>query len=193
MEKITLKAAKAAGLKRYFTGMPCKNGHVSERTVSSRACLKCTNARVKLFFQENKELVRTRKAVAQRNYRKNYPQKARESRQAWAENNRAKDQSYKKKWQTENKGTVNYLTRKRQAAKIQRTPSWLTKEDLWLIKEAYELAALRTKMFGFSWHVDHVLPLQGETVSGLHVPNNLQVIPGKDNVRKSNRMVNHAK
>ena len=188
MEKITLKAAKAAGLKRYFTGMPCKNGHVSERTVSSRACLKCTNARVKLFFQENKELVRTRKAVAQRNYRKNYPQKARESRQVWAENNRAKDQSYKKKWQTENKGTVNYLTRKRQVAKIQRTPSWLTKEDLWLIKEAYELAALRTKIFGFSWHVDHVLPLQGETVSGLHVPNNLQVIPWISNIQKKNKV-----
>ena len=192
MDKITLKDAKAAGLKRYFTGNPCKNGHVSERSVSSRACLKCTNARVKLFFEANKELVRTRKAEAQRNYRKNYPQKAKESRQAWAESNRAKDQSYKKKWQTENKGVVNYLTRKRQAAKLQRTPSWLTEEDHWMIQEAYALAALRTKLFGFPWHVDHILPLQGKVVSGLHVPINLQVIPGKDNVRKGNRMVNHA-
>jgi hypothetical protein len=41
-------------------------------------------------------------------------------------------------------------------------------------------------MFGFPWHVDHIIPLQGEMVSGLHVPNNIQVIPWIDNVRKAN-------
>ena len=192
MDKITLKDAKAAGLKRYFTGTPCKNGHVAERSVSNRSCLKCTNARAKLFFEANKELLRTRKAEAQRKYRKNYPQKARESRQTWAESNRVKDQGYKKKWQTENKGAVNYLTRKRQAAKLRRTPSWLIEEDHWMIQEAYALAALRTKLFDFPWHVDHIFPLQGKVVSGLHVPINLQVIPGKANVRKGNRMINYA-
>jgi hypothetical protein len=75
---------------------------------------------------------------------------------------------------------------KRHAAKMHRTPAWLTADDLWMIEQAYDLAALRTKLFGFSWHVDHVLPLQGKKVSGLHVPNNLQVIPWVDNVRKAN-------
>jgi hypothetical protein len=78
--------------------------------------------------------------------------------------------------------------RRRQAAKLQRTPAWLTEDDIWVMREAYKLAKLRTEMFGFSWHVDHVLPLQGETVSGLHVPVNLQVIPWLDNVRKHNRV-----
>jgi hypothetical protein len=192
MEKIALKDAKAAGLKRYFTGIPCKNGHIAERSVSSRACLKCANARMKLFFEANKDLVRARKAEAQKKYRKNCSQKARESRQSWAKKNRAKDQNYKKKWRTENKGAVNNLTRKRQTAKLQRTPAWLTEDDFWMIQEAYALAALRTKLFGFSWHVDHIFPLQGKVVSGLHVPINLQVIPGKENVRKGNRMINHA-
>ena len=77
---------------------------------------------------------------------------------------------------------------RRRSAKIQRTPAWLTVDDLWIIEQAYELAALRTKMFGFSWHVDHILPLQGKTVSGLHVPLNLQVIPAVDNIRKGNRV-----
>jgi hypothetical protein len=78
--------------------------------------------------------------------------------------------------------------RRRQAAKMQRTPAWLTEDDIWMMREAYKLARLRTKLFGFSWHVDHVLPLQGKVVSGLHVPTNLQVIPWLDNLKKHNRV-----
>jgi hypothetical protein len=76
---------------------------------------------------------------------------------------------------------------KHRAAKMQRTPAWLTEDDYWLIKQAYELAAIRTKLFGFTWHVDHVIPLQGNAVSGLHVPQNLQVIPGAQNIAKNNK------
>jgi hypothetical protein len=56
-----------------------------------------------------------------------------------------------------------------------------------MIEQAYEIAALRTEMFGFSWHVDHVAPLLGKKVSGLHVPQNLRVIPGLENMSKGNR------
>jgi hypothetical protein len=76
---------------------------------------------------------------------------------------------------------------KRRAAKLLRTPVWLTKDDMWLIEQAYELSALRTKLFGFAWEVDHILPLQGKIVSGLHVPNNLQVIPAVINRQKRNK------
>ena len=98
----------------------------------------------------------------------------------------------KKRYAQENKGKINAAVAKRKSAKLLRTPKWLTEDDIWLIKEAYDLAALRTKMFGFSWHVDHVVPLQGKSVSGLHVPTNLRVIPGVENIRKGNRVVNHA-
>jgi hypothetical protein len=76
---------------------------------------------------------------------------------------------------------------KRRAAKINRTPVWLTEDDHWMIEQAYELAELRTKMFGFVWEVDHVLPLQGKIISGLHIPINLQVIPAILNRQKNNR------
>jgi hypothetical protein len=75
------------------------------------------------------------------------------------------------------------------AAKLQAIPQWLDKEDKWMIQEAYSLAQLRTRLFGFEWHVDHIVPLRGKTVCGLHVPWNLQVIPAADNLSKSNQFV----
>jgi len=95
----------------------------------------------------------------------------------------------KKEYRQNNRGKINALVAARKQIIKQRTPTWLTKDDKWLIKEIYEFAALRTKFFGFSWHVDHIIPLQGKTVSGLHVPNNLQVIPAMENIRKKNKVI----
>lgn len=91
------------------------------------------------------------------------------------------------KWRKENAASVNARIMRRYAKKLNATPSWLTEDDHWLMKEAYELARLRTKMFGFVWHVDHIVPLQGKNVCGLHVPINLQVIPASVNCSKGNR------
>jgi hypothetical protein len=89
-------------------------------------------------------------------------------------------------WKKQNVAKVNANCMKRHAQKLNATPSWLTEDDHWLIEEAYDLAKLRTKMFGFVWHVDHVIPLRGKTVCGLHVPINLQVIPATENCSKRN-------
>ena len=80
---------------------------------------------------------------------------------------------------------VNAKENKRKAAKLQRTPPWLTEDDYWMIEQAYDISAIRTKLLGFEWHVDHIIPLQGKIVSGLHVPLNLQVIPASVNLSKS--------
>ena len=76
-----------------------------------------------------------------------------------------------------------YMTSKRNAC-----PAWA---DQILIEEAYHLAQLRTKATGFQWHVDHIVPLQSPIVCGLHVENNLQVIPAAMNLSKSNRYWPH--
>lgn len=91
-----------------------------------------------------------------------------------------------KKFAVTRPGYRNAQARKHAISKRQRTPKWLTADDFWLINEAYDLAAIRTRMFGFPWHVDHIVPLNGRLVSGLHVPHNLQVIPGRLNRLKSN-------
>jgi 5-methylcytosine-specific restriction endonuclease McrA len=77
---------------------------------------------------------------------------------------------------------------KRHASKKQRIPKWLNDDEIWMIEQTYEISALRTKMLGIEHHVDHIIPLQGKLVSGLHVPWNLQVITAQENRRKSNRL-----
>ena len=93
----------------------------------------------------------------------------------------------KKEYRALNKGKINALNAARKKVIKQQTPKWVGTTDKWFILETYELAALRTEMFGFSWNVDHIIPLQGKIVSGLHVPNNLQVIPAIENIRKKNK------
>lgn len=91
------------------------------------------------------------------------------------------------RWKKENVAKVNAYVMKRHAKKLNATPSWLTDDDHWLIEEVYDLARLRSHMLGFIWHVDHVIPLQGKNVCGLHVPYNLQVIPSSENCSKRNQ------
>ena len=75
---------------------------------------------------------------------------------------------------------------KRRASKIQRTPKWLTEQQLKVIKGFYSIAQMLSKVNNEKWHVDHILPLQGEFVSGLHVPSNLQLLRGIENETKRN-------
>lgn len=91
-----------------------------------------------------------------------------------------------KKYRAKNQPIRTKLQMARKSAKLKRTPAWLTDADLERIKCLYQLAAMRNCESGQSWHVDHIIPLQGEFVSGLHMPSNLRVIPALENMRKSN-------
>lgn len=74
-------------------------------------------------------------------------------------------------------------------AKEFRTPSWLSVEQKTEIKEIYRKAQNLTLTTGISHHVDHIIPVNGENVSGLHVPWNLQILTSKENIKKSNKLV----
>lgn len=79
--------------------------------------------------------------------------------------------------------------RKRVAAKLNATPEWLTGEHLKEIENLYWLARDLKLVSGEEYHVDHILPLRGENVCGLHVPWNLQILSAKENLQKSNKVV----
>lgn len=199
----SLSEAKSLGHSLYFTGVACKHGHLTYRYAKDRACSACVKEKVKRLStvgggNARRWAAKTPEQLAKiYAKRKEYYYQTQEARleerrrsfeklkdtAEWKSKHRASNRAFKKA----NPGKINADTIKRRVSKMHRTPAWLTVDDLWLIEQAYELAALRTKLFGFSWHVDHILPLQGKQVSGLHVPTNLQVIPWVDNVRKANR------
>jgi hypothetical protein len=89
-------------------------------------------------------------------------------------------------WREDNKDYDAFRQRERKALKKNAVPSWVGAEERFLIKEAYSLAQLRTKLTGFSWHVDHIVPLKHKDACGLHCIDNLQVIPWLNNLRKRN-------
>jgi len=94
-------------------------------------------------------------------------------------------------WARSNKGKANANKKAYKAGKANACPIWVKNnaDYMWMMQETYSLANLRTTLFGFQWHVDHIVPLRGKIVSGLHVPWNLQVIPGSENCIKSNKFV----
>lgn len=81
---------------------------------------------------------------------------------------------------------ASFRAARRKAALLLRTPAWA---DMNAIRDIYDRCErmCRDAGPGRTYHVDHVIPLQGETVSGLHVHENLRIIPARDNRSKHNR------
>jgi len=148
-----------------------------------RLCKACKNAQ-----SSDNEMAR-RAVDPEYRAARNEVMRARQERQratdeAWRAKALERSRIGNKTWKAANKGKVNANYKRRYAAKLNRTPAWLTEDDFWMMDEAYRLAQLRKTLTGIDWHVDHIIPLQGANVSGLHVPTNLQVIPAKANLSK---------
>ncbi len=104
----------------------------------------------------------------------------------WRLENQDKVKGYSKKWREANPGKMNAAVRKYQAAKLMRTPAWLSQQDIKVMEEMYINACQLTADTGIIFSVDHDIPLQGEKVSGLHVPGNLQIMALSENCSKNN-------
>jgi hypothetical protein len=113
-------------------------------------------------------------------------EKQKESIKLYYVNNAERLKELAKRWSKANPDKTNAKYAKRRAAQLQRTPPWLTKEQLLEIESFYAKAKDLQTLTGIEFHVDHIVPLQGKLVSGLHVPWNLQVIPAVENLKKSN-------
>lgn len=124
-------------------------------------------AQKKEYYIKNKETILARN----KQYRDSNPDKVSKQISAWRE---------------KNIGRVQARLRKYQAGKIKRTPSWLTEIDKFEMECIYKYAAALNGV-GLNYHVDHIIPLQGKIVSGLHLPENLQVMQASENIKKQNK------
>jgi len=121
-------------------------------------------------------------AETAKKYRQNNKAKITEKRRLYYLNNKESLLEKKRKWNKENNGARIAHAAKRRAAKLSATPAWA---NSYAIKEIYQLSSAITELMEPT-HVDHIVPLQGKNVCGLHVEYNLQILKASDNVRKSN-------
>jgi hypothetical protein len=186
----TRKEAKDQGAKYYYTGEPCKNGHIALRKTKG-SCVEC----LKIEWQKGNE--------TRAEYFKNYNQKKeiKERKHDWYQKNkgqvidRAKTRPiellrrYRNAWKLNNPTQVKASTTARKRKHRQATPKWLTSKQKAEIRQLYEMAINMTKTTGEQYVVDHIVPLRGNEVCGLHVPWNLRVITQEENLLKSNKLV----
>ena len=91
------------------------------------------------------------------------------------------------RWAKKNRGKCAARLARYKAAKLQRTPPWLTEDHNKEIVGIYELAKELQWLSEAPLEIDHIEPLQGEHISGLHVPWNLQILPKPLNCSKKNK------
>jgi hypothetical protein len=186
----TREEAKKTGSKYYFTGQPCKHGHVAPRKTKG-ACIECLkvewtrgNTERAEYFREynNREEVKDRK--------NEWYQENRET----VINNAATRpahilREYRNAWKANNKTQIRADTKARRRKHREATPPWLTRKQKSEIRQLYQIAITMTQTTGEQYVVDHIVPLRSHEVCGLHVPWNLRVITQDANLKKSNKLV----
>ena len=189
----TREEAKKNGSKYYFTGQPCKHGHIAARKTKG-ACIECLKVewtkgnmeRAKYFREYNKrEDVKDRK--------NEWYQENRETVIATASTRPAHVlQGYRNAWKENNKTQVLADNKVRRRKHREATPPWLTRKQKSEIRQLYQIAITMTQTTGEQYVVDHIVPLRSHEVCGLHVPWNLRVITQEENLKKSNKLVAHS-
>ena len=142
-------------------------------------CKQCKKTKFVVWMAEGKDSARKRAAYAAN------PEKDRARFAVYCETYPEKVSATNRLWAQRNPQKIAAKAARRRALLLQRTPPWADKNK---IDDFYAQAQAAREFFNeVEWHVDHIAPLKGAKVSGLHVQDNFQVIPGIENLRKSNR------
>jgi 5-methylcytosine-specific restriction endonuclease McrA len=189
----TRAEAKAQGATHYFTGEPCKHGHIAPRKTKG-ACVACLQLEWRLGNATRAEYFRSyNKSDAGQKAKRSYYERNRDAviARAQARPDEAKT-AYKKGYKERNPDLYRALVSQRRRRFREATPSWLTETQKMEIRVQYRLAIELSRRTGIRHAVDHIVPLHGDGVCGLHVPWNLRVVTQEENLKKSNKLVDHA-
>lgn len=185
-----------ADARRKRAADPGKYREIQRRCVEKTA--KAVRARRKRHYAENKTALAEKKIA----YRLANPERYKELKRAEYARNAEKYRAYRSKYYAMNREKAKaaiaaavsaapekYQAHKatRKARKLNATPVWFSDFDAFVVEEAYALASKRAEVVGGEWQVDHIVPLAGRKVCGLHVGVNLQVLPATVNNAKRNR------
>ena len=114
------------------------------------------------------------------------PERVLETQRAWATKNSAYVAAKARAWQCANPENNRAAAQRTRVQRLARNALWDTEATDLVLVEAADVARRRAEITGFAWEIDHIVPLQGKKVSGLHVWNNLQVVPKFVNRSKGN-------
>lgn len=185
----TRSEAKAIGASHYFTGFPCKHGHVALRKTKG-SCVDCLQQESNTAYERRKDyFVNYNKTKGVENKKRYYARNKEAVIQRALSRNLEDQRRYKAAWKKANPEEVKASTNDRRHRHKNATPKWLSAEQKQEIREIYKEAIRRTKEEGIPYVVDHVFPLRGVEVCGLHVPENLQILTAEKNLRKTNKLL----
>lgn len=186
----TRAEAKSAGAKYYFTGVPCKHGHIAPRKTKG-SCIECLKNEWSQALETRSDYYRQyNKSEAGQKAKKGYYQRNRDTVIARAFARPLEEKSAaKQRYKEANPDLYKELVSVRRRRFRDATPKWLSAEQRMEIRLKYRLAIELSRATGVRHAVDHEIPLQGEDVCGLHVSWNLRVITQDENLKKSNKLV----
>ena len=186
----TRKEAQDSGAKYYFTGEPCKHGHIAPRKTKG-SCVECLKVEWQQAAEKRVDYFRTYNKREEVKDRKNawYEANKEQVIQAAATRPLEVKRVYQKAWKERNTVWVRADTKARRRKHREATPPWLSREQKAQIRELYKIAITMTKTTGEQYVIDHIVPLRSDVVCGLHVPWNLRVITQEQNLLKSNKLI----
>lgn len=120
----------------------------------------------------------------QRELRAADPERYASYSRTYRKNNPGASTEQHRKWRFANPDLARAIVREKQARRAKAMPVWADKKA---IEKVYAEAKQLEAVDGVKRHVDHIVPINGEAVCGLHVANNLQVLTANDNMKKSNK------
>ena len=186
----TREEAKKTGSKYYFTGQPCKHGHIALRKTKG-SCVDClkvewakgNETRAEYFKQYNQ-------SDAGIKAKRDYYDRNRDTVIARASARPAEQRKlHREKYKAQNPELYKAFVSVRRRRHKNATPKWITPEQKLAMRQLYLHAQALTKMTGERYVVDHIIPLISPDVCGLHVPWNLRVITQEENLKKSNKLL----